>query len=98
IFPISEAEAVAVASDSEKVRCLSELLLHSSIEARVNSAAVVVIGTRTSDLRALISSVDEIHEGVVEMLRNPIPYPQALKVGIKVLFALCQPNRLATRP
>ncbi|CAN1811603.1 hypothetical protein LINPERHAP1_LOCUS26277 [Linum perenne] len=32
------------------------------------------------------------------MLRNPIPYPQALKVGIKVLFALCQPNRLATRP
>ncbi|CAN1314541.1 hypothetical protein LINPERPRIM_LOCUS29367 [Linum perenne] len=92
IFPISEAEAVVVASDSEKVRCLAELVLHSSIEARVNSAAViemVVVGTRSSDLRAQISSVDEIHEGVVEMLRNPIPYPQALKVGIKVLFALC---------
>ncbi|CAN1178102.1 U-box domain-containing protein 25 [Linum perenne] len=77
MFPISEAEAVRVASDSEKVRCLVELLLHSSIEARVNSAAViemVVVGTRSSDLRAQISSVDEIHEGVVEMLRNPIPY------------------------
>ncbi|CAN1133435.1 U-box domain-containing protein 26 [Linum perenne] len=92
MFPISEAEAVRVASDSEKVRCLAELLLHSSIEARVNSAAViemVVVGTRSSDLRAQISSVDEIHEGVVEMLRNPIPYPRALKIGIKALFALC---------
>ncbi|CAN0846429.1 U-box domain-containing protein 26 [Linum grandiflorum] len=92
MFPISEAEAVMIASDSDKINCLAELLLHSSIEARVNSAAViemVIVGTRCSDLRAQISSVDEIHEGVVEMLRNPVPYPRAMKVGIKALFALC---------
>ncbi|KAF3435421.1 hypothetical protein FNV43_RR22510 [Rhamnella rubrinervis] len=42
-----------------------------------------------SRLRAQISNVDEIFEGVIEILRNPIAYPRALKVGIKALFALC---------
>ncbi|CAI0543523.1 unnamed protein product [Linum tenue] len=51
---------------------------------------MVVVGTRCSDLRAAaVSGVEEILEGVVEMLRNPIPYPLTLKIGIKAMFALC---------
>ncbi|CAI0447218.1 unnamed protein product [Linum tenue] len=50
---------------------------------------MVVVGARCSDLRAAVSGVEEILEGVVEMLRNPIPNPRALKIGIKAMFALC---------
>ncbi|XP_065871263.1 U-box domain-containing protein 26-like [Euphorbia lathyris] len=92
MFPLSESECVSIASDSEKINCLANLLFHSSIEVRVNSAAlieIVVAGTKSSDLRAQISNVDDIFEGVIDMLRNPISYPRALKIGIKALFALC---------
>ncbi|CAL1389510.1 unnamed protein product [Linum trigynum] len=92
MFPLGEADCVGIASDPSKVGFLANLLFHSSIEARVNSAAMVemvVVGTRCSDLRAAVSGVEEILEGVVEMLRNPIPYPRALKIGIKAMFALC---------
>ncbi|KAH7517996.1 hypothetical protein FEM48_Zijuj09G0123900 [Ziziphus jujuba var. spinosa] len=92
MFPLTESQCTAVASDPDRVAYLTHLLFHSSIEVRVNSAAlieIVVAGTRTPELRAQISNVDEIFEGVIEILRNPIAYPRALKVGIKALFALC---------
>ncbi|KAF2294756.1 hypothetical protein GH714_016347 [Hevea brasiliensis] len=92
MFPLTESECVCIASDSERMIYLANLLSNSSIEVRVNSAAlieIVVAGTKSSDLRAQISNVDEIFEGVIEMLKNPISYPRALKIGIKALFALC---------
>ncbi|OAY45572.1 U-box domain-containing protein 26 [Manihot esculenta] len=92
MFPLTESECVCIASDSERIIYLANLLFNSSIEVRVNSAAlieIVVAGTKSSDLRAQISNVDEIFEAVIEMLKNPISYPRALKIGIKALFALC---------
>ncbi|KAF2321132.1 hypothetical protein GH714_034295 [Hevea brasiliensis] len=83
---------VSTASDSERINYLVNLLFNTSIEVRVNSASIfemVVAGTKSSDLRAQISSVNKIFEGVIEMLKNPISYPRALKIGIKALFALC---------
>ncbi|PNX79532.1 U-box domain-containing protein 26-like [Trifolium pratense] len=50
---------------------------------------IVVSGTHLPEIRAQVSNVDGIYDGVVEILRNPISYPRALKVGIKALFALC---------
>ncbi|EXC17320.1 U-box domain-containing protein 26 [Morus notabilis] len=92
MFPFSEIECAAVASEPDRVAYLTRLLFHSSIDVRVNSAAmieIVVAGTRTPELRSQISNVDEIFEGVIEILRSPIAYPRALKVGIKALFAMC---------
>lgn len=92
MFPLSESECMMIASDSDKVMYLANLLFHPSIEVRVNSAALielVLAGMRSQDLRAQISSVDEIFEGVIEILRNLQSYPRGLKVGIKTLFALC---------
>ncbi|KAL5541069.1 hypothetical protein UlMin_043355 [Ulmus minor] len=92
MFPLAEPECAFVAAESDRVLYLSRLLFHSSFEVRVNSAAlieIVVAGTRTPELRAQISNVDEIFEGVIEILRNPIAYPRALKIGIKSLFAMC---------
>ncbi|KAJ4836345.1 U-box domain-containing protein 26 [Turnera subulata] len=92
MFPLKEPECVSIASEPDRIAYLSKLLFHSSIEVRVNSAALiemVVAGTRSSDLRAQISSVEEIFEGVIEILRTPLSHPRALKIGIKALFALC---------
>lgn len=92
MFPFAESECTAVASDPGRVAYLTRLLFHSKIEVRLNSAAlieIVVAGTRAPELRAQISNVDEIFEGVIDILRNPIACPRALKVGIKALFALC---------
>lgn len=92
MFPLSESECMAIASDSDKVTYLANLLFHASVEVRVNSAAlieIVLAGMRSQELRAQISSVDEIFEGVIEILRNLQSYPRGLKVGIKTLFALC---------
>ncbi|KAK7400780.1 hypothetical protein VNO78_12087 [Psophocarpus tetragonolobus] len=92
LFPLGESECASVASDSEKVKYLSSLLTHNSFDVRVNSAAlieIVVAGTHSPELRAEVSNVDEIYNGVVDLLRNPISHPRALKIGIKALFALC---------
>ncbi|KAJ7946067.1 RING-type E3 ubiquitin transferase [Quillaja saponaria] len=92
MFPLTESECVSVASDLNRISYLSQLLFHSSFEVRVNSAALiemVVAGTRSPELRAQISNIDEILEGVIDILKNPISYPRALKIGIKALFALC---------
>ncbi|KAK8558614.1 hypothetical protein V6N13_098263 [Hibiscus sabdariffa] len=92
MFQLSESECESIASDPDRVIYLSHLLFHSSIEVRVNSASLIEIvlsGTRSSELRAQISNVDEIFEGVTDILRNLNSYPRALKTGIRSLFALC---------
>lgn len=92
MFPLAERECTSVASVPDKIRHLSRLLFHTSMDVRVNSAAlieIVVAGTRSSELRSQISCIDEIYEGVIDILKNPIAYPRALKIGIKALFALC---------
>lgn len=92
MFPLSESECAFVYSDPERITYLVSLLFHSSIEVRVNSAAlieIVVAGTRSPEIRAQISNGDEIFEGIVGILNCPLAYPRALKVGIKALFALC---------
>ncbi|KAL1337240.1 hypothetical protein HN51_031897 [Arachis hypogaea] len=92
MFSLGENECEFVASDLDKIRYLSMLLFHSSMEVRVNSAALIEIvaaGTRLPELRSQISNVDEIYDGVIDLLRNPISFPRALKIGIKALFALC---------
>ncbi|KAJ7967470.1 RING-type E3 ubiquitin transferase [Quillaja saponaria] len=92
IFPLNESECVSVASNSDRFKYLSHLLFHSSMEVRVNSASLiemVVVGTRSPELRAQIINIDEILKGVIDILKNPISYPRALKIGIKTLFALC---------
>ncbi|XP_022749165.1 U-box domain-containing protein 26-like [Durio zibethinus] len=92
MFQLTESECASIASDSNRVFYLSELLFHSLIEVRVNSASLIEIvlsGTRSSDLRAQLSNVDEIFEGVTDILRNLNSYPCALKTSIRALFALC---------
>ncbi|XWS54789.1 hypothetical protein CRYUN_Cryun10bG0119200 [Craigia yunnanensis] len=92
MFQLTESECSSIASDSKKVIYLTQLLFHSLIEVRVNSASlieIVLAGTRSSDLRAQISNVDEIFEGVTDILRNLNSYPRALKISIRALFALC---------
>ncbi|CAL5383248.1 unnamed protein product [Camellia sinensis] len=67
MFPLSESECAFVSSDPERITYLVSLLFHSSIEVRVNSAAlieIVLAGTRSPEIRAQISNGDEIFEGI----------------------------------
>lgn len=92
LFPLSESECTSLASDSDKINYLTSLLSHDSFDVRVNSAAlieIIVAGTHSPEIRLQVSNVDGIYDGVVEILKNPISYPRALKIGIKALFALC---------
>ncbi|KZV28775.1 U-box domain-containing protein 26-like [Dorcoceras hygrometricum] len=92
MFTLSEAECTYVATDLSRVGYLVNLLFHSSVEVRVNSASVienVVAGVRSPDLRSQISSSGEVFEGVISVLTHPRAYPRAFKIGIKALFALC---------
>lgn len=92
LFPLSESECTSLASDSDKVNYLTSLLSHDSFDVRVNSAAlieIIVAGTHSPEIRLQVSNVEGIYDGVVEILKNPISYPRALKIGIKALFALC---------
>ncbi|KAL6514228.1 U-box domain-containing protein 26 [Orobanche hederae] len=91
-FTLTEPECLFVASDSGRVSYLVNLLFHSSIDVRVNSAAVIEIvaaGIRSPELRTQITSAEGVFEGVVGILNYPLVYPRALKVGAKALFALC---------
>lgn len=92
MLPLSETECALVSYHPDRIAYLVSLLSHSSIDVRVNSAALlemVIAGTRSPDLRAHISNTDEIFDGIVGILKYPFAYPRALKVGIKALFALC---------
>ncbi|KAL3814240.1 hypothetical protein ACJIZ3_015508 [Penstemon smallii] len=92
MLTLSESECMYVASDSDRVGYLVNLLFHSSIDIRVNSAAIiesVVAGIRSPELRCQISGAEGIFDGIVGILNYPLAYPRALKIGIKALFALC---------
>lgn len=92
MFQLSEADCASVASDPDRISFLSSLLFNDSIEVRVNAAAlieIVVVGTRSTEIRSQIGNVDQLFEGITELLKYPFAYPRALKVGIKALFALC---------
>ncbi|XP_022876300.1 U-box domain-containing protein 26-like [Olea europaea var. sylvestris] len=92
LFSLSEPKCMFVAANSDRVGYLVNLLFHSSIDVRVNSAAVieiVVSGIRSPALREQISDAPKIFEGIVGILSFPLAYRRALKIGIKALFALC---------
>ncbi|KAL1557954.1 U-box domain-containing protein 26 [Salvia divinorum] len=92
VLALTEEECVGVASDPDRARFLVNLLFHSSIDVRVNSAAViesVVAGIRSAELRAEISGAERVFDGVVGILNYPFLHPRGVKVGIKALFALC---------
>ncbi|KAK9667105.1 hypothetical protein RND81_14G233300 [Saponaria officinalis] len=92
VFPPTDSDCCLIGSDPDKVGYLVSLLFHpSSIEVRVNSTALiesVIAGTKSPELRSFISGSDEVFVGVVGILTHPIPYPRALKIGVKTLFAL----------
>ncbi|GMH18141.1 hypothetical protein Nepgr_019982 [Nepenthes gracilis] len=92
MLPLSESECTSVSADPNRIAYLTSLLFNSSIEIRVNSAAmieIIVSGTRSLELRGQISNSGEVFEGIVGILSHPNAYPRALKIGIKALFALC---------
>jgi hypothetical protein len=92
MFPLNESESASIAWDSNRVSYLSNLLFNSSIEVRVNSAALienVLAGTKSQDLRGQISSEEAVFDGVIDIMRNLTEFPRALKIGMKALFALC---------
>lgn len=94
LLPLSESECLNISSDSDKVSYLVKLLSNSSIDVRINSAAVletVITGT-SPELKLKITRHDAIFEGVVSVLDYQLTCPRAsraLKIGIKALFALC---------
>ncbi|KAG6408972.1 hypothetical protein SASPL_132000 [Salvia splendens] len=86
-----------LARESEKETDLllllsGEFTVHSSIDVRVNSAALIesiAAGLRSPDLRSQLSGAEGVFKGIVGLLNYPAAYPRAVKVGIKALFALC---------
>ncbi|KAM7263459.1 hypothetical protein ACFE04_001142 [Oxalis oulophora] len=92
LFPLNESESASIAWDLNRVSYLSTLLFNSSIEVRVNSAALienVLAGTKSQELRAQMSNEKTVLYGVVDIMRNLTEFPRALKIGMKALFALC---------
>ncbi|KAJ0763179.1 putative U box domain, armadillo-like helical, Zinc finger, RING/FYVE/PHD-type [Helianthus annuus] len=91
-FSLSESECLLITLDPDRISYIISLLSHSSIEVRINSAALlenIIAGTRLPENRAEISDHDEVFERVIGILNYPLTYPRAMKVGIKALFALC---------
>ncbi|CAH8255103.1 unnamed protein product [Arabidopsis lyrata] len=92
LLHMTETECEAIASDPGRVGFMTRLLFDSSIEIRVNAAALiemVLTGSKSMDLKLIISGSDSIFEGVLDLLKNPISSRRALKIGIKAIFALC---------
>ncbi|CAG7877094.1 unnamed protein product [Brassica rapa] len=96
IFPMTEPDqCVSIISDPGRVGFLTRLLFDSSIETRVNAAALiemVVTGTKAADIKGTVLTTECIFEGVIDLLRNPTVTSsprRALKIGVKALFALC---------
>ncbi|KAL3597225.1 hypothetical protein D5086_008862 [Populus alba] len=94
MFPLAEFDCVAIASDPERVSCLANLLFHSSIEVRVNSAALienVIAGTRSSDLRlqikralATIELLSRIQVGCAAFVAHALTVPLLVKTILKI--------------
>ncbi|XP_010468287.2 PREDICTED: U-box domain-containing protein 25 [Camelina sativa] len=93
MLPITEPnQLVSISSDPGRVEFLTRLLFDSSIETRVNAAALIEIvttGTKSEDPKGTFSNYESVFEGVLDLLRNPISSRRALKIGIKALFSLC---------
>ncbi|XP_047342726.1 U-box domain-containing protein 26-like [Impatiens glandulifera] len=92
LFSLSESECLSVSSDANRITYLVSFLSHSSLDVRVNSAALiesVFSGTRSPELRSQFSNTEGIYEGIIGILKCPLAYPRALKFGIKALFSLC---------
>lgn len=93
IFPPFDSECSSIASDHSKIAYLIGLLFNSSsIEVRVNSAALIesiLAGTKSPELRSHITNSDDIFAGVIGILTTPVHSPRTLKIGVKTLFALC---------
>ncbi|KAL1202857.1 U-box domain-containing protein 25 [Cardamine amara subsp. amara] len=95
MLPITEPDqCVLIVSDPGRVEFITRLIFDSSVETRVNAAAlieIVLTGPRSEDLKGMFSNSESVFEGVLDLLRNPVSsYPRrALKIGIKALFALC---------
>ncbi|KAF8410083.1 hypothetical protein HHK36_002605 [Tetracentron sinense] len=91
MFPLTESECAAVSSQPDQMAFLASLLSHPSSEVRVNAVTLVenVVAGTPLEIRALIGNADGIFEGIIVILSNPLAYPKAIKMGIKVLFALC---------
>ncbi|KAL1218063.1 U-box domain-containing protein 25 [Cardamine amara subsp. amara] len=95
MLPITEPDqCVLIVSDPGRVEFITRLIFDSSVETRVNAAAlieIVLTGSRSEDLKGMFSNSESVFEGVLDLLRNPVSsYPRrALKIGIKALFALC---------
>ncbi|KAF8045847.1 hypothetical protein N665_4327s0002 [Sinapis alba] len=90
MFPMTEHDqCVYIASDPGRVEFLTRLLFDSSVETRVNAAALIEMVLTGS--KGTVSNYESVFEGVLDLLRNPASsYPRrALKIGIKALFALC---------
>ncbi|GJY68177.1 U-box domain-containing protein 26-like protein [Tanacetum coccineum] len=94
LLHLSESECLDISSDSDKISYLINLLSNTSIDVRINTAAVlesVITGT-SLELKLKITRDDAIFDGVVNILDYQLPCPRAsraLKIGIKALFALC---------
>ncbi|CAN8321266.1 unnamed protein product [Cochlearia groenlandica] len=94
IFHMTDTECESIASDPNRVRFMTRLLFDSSIEIRVNAAALiemVLTGSKPVDLKSVITGSKPVFEGVLDLLRDPISSSsrRSLKIGIKALFALC---------
>ncbi|KAF8044913.1 hypothetical protein N665_6030s0003 [Sinapis alba] len=91
MFPMKELDqCVAIVSDPNRVGFLTRLLFDSSVETRVNSAALIEM-VLTGSKGTVTTNSESILEGVIDILRNPLTsHPRrALKIGVKALFALC---------
>ncbi|KAJ8641796.1 hypothetical protein MRB53_018490 [Persea americana] len=91
ILPLSESECLSVGSRPDRLAFLSSTLLsHSSVQVRINAAALLESVASGPELRVLVGNADEVFDGLVRILNHPIAaYPRALKIGIKALFSLC---------
>ncbi|KAG2255201.1 hypothetical protein Bca52824_074495 [Brassica carinata] len=89
---MTEGECESISSDPGRVGFMTRLLFDSSIENRVNAAALVemvLTGSKSTDLKMIISGSGSVFEGVMDLLRSSVSSRRALKIGIKALFALC---------
>ncbi|KAJ0264470.1 U-box domain-containing protein 25 [Hirschfeldia incana] len=90
MFPMKEPDqCVSIISDPNRVEVLTRLLFDSSIETRVNAAALLEMVLTGS--KETVTDSECILEGVINLLRNPVTSHtrRALKIGTKALFALC---------
>ncbi|ERN08695.1 U-box domain-containing protein 26 [Amborella trichopoda] len=91
-----EPYCASVVSNSNHLSRLSVLLVHASLDVRANTAAIVEAALSSGrESRAIIGATDGLIPALVNLLREPLAHPRALKLAVKSLFSLClaKPNR-----